>query len=99
MEVESPSYAVIEQKEYLHEATAGLLAAIHRLLDEIHVDPAKEPEHPAAQLHEDAVTLFNSILGSERRTAADMLDATKTYTNLYKRTVRLGERHHVEVIF
>lgn len=66
-------YEVIEQKEILREAYAGLMADISRLLDE---NPGNER---LQQLKESVPAIWHNITGDEYQTMEDMARVRRIY--------------------
>lgn len=73
------SYEVIEQKEILHEATAGLMAELHTLLADAHFDTDAHPDHPLTVFRNQLRGFWKSLLGSQYNTLEDMKHANQKY--------------------
>jgi len=64
-------FRVIEYKEILHEAFAGLLADISRLIKKNGIAP--DSGHPLVVLEEQTASIWRDILGSKYSSMDDMM--------------------------
>jgi len=73
------NYHVIEEKEILHELTAGLLADVHSFMDKIQFDTDEHPNSLLTDYHTKLVHFWHSILGNRFNTEEDMKQAESIY--------------------
>jgi len=73
------SYEVIEQKEILHEAFAGLLADLDFLMEKLGIDAETSPLHPLSVLSSKLDGIWNNILSTNYATPEEMHQLRGTY--------------------
>jgi len=88
------NYHVIEEKEILHELTAGLLSELRRLMRQQHVKRSEQPTHALTKFYNELMDFHESILGNHFNTIKDMDEANEIYRHEKSELANLKEQYH-----